>query len=79
MDFDKILLQIENEDEKEYLINLKNTVEKQKNYRKNFYIQNRDKLKEYSKENYKQNREVKKAEMLKRYYRNKYNIQDNIK
>jgi hypothetical protein len=68
--FDGILMKLNNE-EQEYIFNLKNKNDMVNNYRKNFYQNNKEKIKEYSRQYYLKNREKKKMEMLDRYYKNK--------
>ena len=63
--FDGILMKL-NDEEQEYLFNL--TANK---YRKTFYQNNKEKIKEYSRQYYLKNRDKKKMEMLDRYYKNK--------
>ena len=68
--FDRILMKL-NDEEQEYIFNLKNKNDTANNYRKNFYQHNKEKIKEYSRQYYLKNREKKKTEMLNRYYKNK--------
>ena len=68
--FDGILMKL-NDEEQEYIFNLKNKTDMVNNYRKNFYQNNKEKIKEYSRQYYLKNREKKKMEMLDRYYTNK--------
>jgi len=68
--FDGILMKL-NDEEQEYIFNLKNKTDMVNNYRKNFYQNNKEKIKEYSRQYYLKNREKKKMEMLDRYYKNK--------
>ena len=68
--FDRILMKL-NDEEQEYIFNLKNKTDTANNYRKNFYQNNKERIKEYSRQYYLKNREKKKTEMLDRYYKNK--------
>ena len=68
--FEGIIMKL-NDEEQEYIFNLKNKTDMVNNYRKNFYQNNKEKIKEYSRQYYLKNREKKKMEMLDRYYKNK--------
>lgn len=68
--FEGIIMKL-NDEEQEYIFNLKNKTDMVNNYRKNFYQNNKEKIKEYSRQYYLKNREKKKMEMLNRYYKKK--------
>ena len=68
--FDGILIKL-NDEEQEYIFNLKNRNDTANNYRENFYLNNKEKIKEYSRQYYLNNREKKKMEMLDRYYKHR--------
>jgi len=68
--FEGIIMKL-NDEEQEYIFNLKNKTDMVNNYRKNFYQNNKEKIKEYSRQYYLKHREKKKMEMLNRYYKKK--------
>jgi hypothetical protein len=70
MMINEILMKL-NDEEQKYIFNLKNKNDTAINYRKIFYENNKEKIKEYSRQYYLKNREKKKTEMLIRYYKNK--------
>ena len=70
--FDEIIEKISdrlNDEELEYIKLLKNKLDSQSEYRKLFYIKNKERLKSYAKQNYIQNKEDIKTKMLASYYK----------
>jgi hypothetical protein len=60
-----------NEDENEYIINLIDKLDNINQYRRTYYQNNKEKIKNYQKQYYSENREEKKKAMLQRYYKKK--------
>ena len=61
--FDGILMKL-NDEETEYIFNLKNKNDTANNYRKNFYQNNKERIKEYSRQYYLKNRDKKRGRCL---------------